>query len=302
MLATMKRSTSVFILLLLSGSALADVNTRIVWQVSRDNVNWSSSTSPTPGATIYVRAMVSYTGTAAPVGMEGFRFQPIVQGWDVRHTLLPFVNGGAGANTSTPVGVVTNTSDPTQFGRVMPWGLQNLMTANRAFGHVHTGGSGGAPAGTWLRIAQAQVTNWYGGPGNTTGGSGLPIRQLSDNGRTAEEPPFNFSLQNLEVFKFGIRLSDQVFEPYLTIDAPLNGFGNLNTTTGEREVRWYASLVESMGSIRGTPEVIPANIWVPAPGAVVTLAMGPLLLRRRRQSSALMSKSVQRPSRAPPHA
>ena len=195
----------------LAAAANAQVNTRVDWQVSMDNVNWSTNVNAQPGNLVFVRALVSYTGTAAPLGLASLVFQPTVANYDLAGTmdvLSPFVNGGQGGNTSTPLGVVSNTADPTQFGRISPFGRSALSSTSFLKGHTHTGGSGGAPAGDWLRIAQAQITNWIGGAGNTSGGSGVGIAQLSDVGRTSNDPAFNGSIQNVQVFKFGITLGD----------------------------------------------------------------------------------------------
>jgi uncharacterized protein (TIGR03382 family) len=262
-------------------------NTRIDWQVSLNNTTWSTSVNAAPGDTVFVRSLVTYTGTESPLGLASLVFQPTVSNWDSTppaDTLLPFVNGGAGSNTSTPLGVVTNTADPTQFGRITPWGRSALSTTSFLRGHVHTGGAGGAPAGTWLRIAQAQVTSWIAGTGNTTGGSGVPIAQLSNVGRTTNDPAFNTSLLNIEVFKFGIVLGDLIPRTMI-VDSPEEGFGNRNSTTGEREVYWFATLTEATGSIRGTAVVNTASIVVvPAPGAAALLGLGALVIRRRRRN------------------
>jgi uncharacterized protein (TIGR03382 family) len=271
----------------LASAADAQDNTRIDWQVSLNNTSWSTSVVADPGDTVFVRALVTYIGTASPIGLASLVFQPTVSNWDATppaDMLLPFVNAGAGSNTSSPLGVVTNTADPTQFGRISPWGRSSLSTTAFIRGHVHTAGSGGAPAGTWLRIAQAHITSWIGGTGNTTGGSGIPISQLSNVGRTTADPAFNDQLANIEVFKFGIVLGDQI-DRTMIVDSPEEGFGNRNATTGAREVYWFGSLTESTGQIRGTPVVNTASIIVPipAPGAAALLGLGGLAIAVRRR-------------------
>ena len=268
----------------LAAAANAQVNTRVDWQVSMDNVNWSTNVNAQPGNLVFVRALVSYTGTAAPLGLASLVFQPTVANYDLAGTmdvLSPFVNGGQGGNTSTPLGVVSNTADPTQFGRISPFGRSALSSTSFLKGHTHTGGSGGAPAGDWLRIAQAQITNWIGGAGNTSGGSGVGIAQLSDVGRTSNDPAFNGSIQNVQVFKFGITLGDSALTR--TVDAPAAGFGNFNSTLQQREIYWWATMAESTGSIRGTALVNPATITIPTPASLALLGMGGLAITRRRR-------------------
>jgi hypothetical protein len=264
--------------------AVGEVNTRIDWQVSADNVHWGvAGPFPSIGSTFYARALVSYIGTAQPVGLAQMFFQPVVSNWTAADTLLPFVNNGEGGNTSTPIGVVTDPNNGT-YGRVSPWGRTNLSATALLLGHVHINGSNGAPAGSWLRIAQRQVTSWIGGSANTTGGSGVPIGQRSDVGRTTADPGFNSQLQNIEVFRFAFTLGSGGFRTSMEITSPLSGFGNYNPTTGEREVQWYGSMDEGSPSIRGTV-VVNSAFLVPSPGGGCVLlgAVGIWGNRRRRK-------------------
>ncbi len=269
----------------MSVAAHAVDNTSIVWQASLDGSTWTSDTLIVPaGAQVEVRALVSYTGTAAPVGLASFVFQPTVSNWGAGDALLPFVNGGQGGNTSSPLGVVP--ADGPGYGRVVPWGRSALSATSFLRGHTHTAGSGGAPAGSWLRIAQNQVTSWIGGTGNTTGGSGVPISQLSEVGRTTADPAFNSQLQNIVVFRMGLDLADGNTDlRNLVVDSPIAGFGNRNSTTGDREVYWFASTTEATGSIRGTAVVDSVTISiVPAPASLALLGLGGLAAARRRRA------------------
>src|ERR1051325_1481978 len=170
---------------------------------------------------------------------------------------------------------------PGQYGRIRPWGTLLTTSTNALTGFVHLDGSGGAPQGGWLRIAELQASSWIGGPGNTTGVAGVPISQISNIGRLPIDPPFNPAL-SVHVFRFGLRLdATNTSSRTLIVDAPLDGFGNLNTSTGEREVWWLTSLNEANGSIRGTPALTPAAIHVPAPGLGV-FCIAPLIPLRRR--------------------
>jgi hypothetical protein len=233
--------------------------------------------------TYYVRALVSYTGTEQPVGLASMIFQPVIPNWTAGDTVLPFVNGGAGGNTSTPVGVVTNPGDGTSFGRMSPWGRAFLTTSQAITAHVHTGGSGGAPAGSWMRIAQKQVTSWIGGTGNTTGNSGIPISQLNNVGRSTLDPAFSSQLQNIEVFRYAIILGPNAGRGLIELGSPLEGFGNRNTNTGEREIYWYGSMDEDSPSIRGTM-VVNNAIIAPAPaGGMVMLGAISLVSARRKR-------------------
>jgi len=269
----------------MSAAANAIVNTSITWQVSTDNTNWSFDVDVPNNANtlVYVRGRVSYAGTAAPLGLASLIFQPTVSNWDNTDALSAFVNGGQGSNTSSPTGVVTNQTDVTQFGRVSPWGRSSLGSTNFVRGFANT--SVGQPAGGWLRIAQAQVTAWIGGTGNTTGGSGVPIAQLANVGRTASDPAFNSSINNIVVFKMGLTINGAVASrTQLDVDSPTAGFGNLDSASGERQVYWWADMNELTGSIRGAATVVPGHIHItPTPGALALLGLGGIAAGRRRR-------------------
>jgi hypothetical protein len=276
----------VWLVVLSGGCALpaqGQVNARLDWQVSLDNSSWTTSLVAIPGSTVFARGRLSYTGTAAPIGLASWTFQPIVSNWDSAGTadiLLPFVNGGAGGNGSSPPGVVTDTTDPTQFGRVAPFGRLLYTTINFIRGHFHTSNFGGAPAGSWLRIAQSQVTSWLGQQGNTTGGGGVVVSQLSNVGRTSADPAFQPGTQSVEVFKFGFVVGDQAAR-LMRVDVAVAGFGD--EPSGKVAARWYLNLNETSGSEQGEVLLTGAVIEVvPAPGAAILLLAAPIVARRRR--------------------
>jgi uncharacterized protein (TIGR03382 family) len=270
----------------IAAAASAEVNTLVDFKVSLDGVNFFDTVNATPGQTVQVRLAVTYVGTGNALGFASLVCQPTVSNWDnagAADALTPFVNNGVGGNTTTPSGVISDSPD--QYGRISPFGRTAITsTANRLFGHVHSAGSGGAPAGTWLRIAQAQVTSWVGGAGNTTGGSGVNLAQLANVGRTASDPAFNSSILAVSLFRFGIVISsDAGQDRTLTIDAPLAGFGNRSTATGERECYWWGDLNASSGDVRGVAVIDGATIVVPTPATLALLGLGGLVVGRRRR-------------------
>jgi uncharacterized protein (TIGR03382 family) len=258
-------------------AANADVNTRIDMLVSADGTNFAPEVTVAPGAVVQVLVSVSYTGTASPLGLASFVFQPTVSNFGAGAGLA-FANGGAGSNTSTPLGVIADSSG--NYGRISPWG-RTAMTTSTAITNFNNN-SVGQPAGSFLRIAQRQVTAWIGGPGNTTGGSGVNIAQLANVGRTASDPAFNPALQSVHVFRFGFTV-DAAATLDMSVDAPAGGFGNRNSTTGDREIYWWADLNEASGSIRGTALVIPGTVHVPSPASLALLGLGGLAIGRRRR-------------------
>ena len=278
----------------MSVAANAVVNTSIVQQVSLDGTNWSSQVNVLVGATapattnVYFRTLVSYTGAGTPAGLASFVYQPTMSNALATDAMLPFINGGAGGNTSTPVGVISGAqlTDQTSFGRVNPWGRSALSSTSALHGFFHTNPNGDGI--NYLRIAQLQVTSWIGGAGNTTGGSGVPISQLSDVGRTTSDPAFSTQLQNIFAFKWGVTLTTSDvgrLNHDMLADAPLAGFGNRNSTTGDREIYWFTNTAEATGGTRGTPLITTGNVHfiVPTPASLALLGLGGLAVGRRRR-------------------
>src|SRR5262249_31619731 len=147
-------------------AASADVNTRIDMLVSADGTNFSPEITVNPGDSVQVLVSVTYTGTASPLGLASFVFQPTVSNFDA----VPFgyQNNGAGSNPTPPLGTIGDVAG--SYGRISPW-ARTAMTTSTAITNFNNN-SIGQPAGQWLRIAQRQVTAWIGGAGNTSGGSG----------------------------------------------------------------------------------------------------------------------------------
>jgi hypothetical protein len=265
--------------LLTSSSGLAETTVQL--QVSPAGQElWSSTLNASAGDSIDVRVRISYAGTAAPLGLAATIFQPTVSNWLTGDQFTPLINGGVGSQTTTPIGAVPDA--PGMYGRIIPFATAFMSATNFIRGHVNTVGGT-----TFLRIAQSQVTSWFGGPGNTTSGSGVNILQLSNIGRTAATPPFNGSVQNVNVFKFNFTLSSSTAYREMLVDAPLAGFAPLNT--GFPHVSWFMSMSEATGSLRELPTITGSTIIVnvPAPG---TLALGAFTAiaasRRIRRSRA----------------
>lgn len=263
----------------MSVAANAVVNTNVTWQVSLDGTNWGSSVNASAGTQVQARALVTYTGTGTPFGLASFVFQPTVSNGLATDTFAAFINGGAGSNTSTPPGVI-QPGDTASFGRVVPWGRSATTSTSAITGFFHSNPNGDGI--NYLRIAQHQVTSWIGGVGNTSGGSGVNIAQLSNVGRTTSDPAFNSSLSNVYVFKFGITLGTG-HAADMVVDSPANAFGNFNSSTGDREVYWWGDMNEATGSIRGTPLITTAVIHVPTPASLALLGLGGLAIGRRRR-------------------
>lgn len=256
------------------------------WQVSTDGTTWSDSVNALPGATVVVRARVTTGSAVSPnLGLASFVMQPTVSSWTAADTLLAFQNGGVQGNSIAGSMITDDASADGldgPFGRFNPWGRTATSGTNAIKGHFHTGGVGGAPAGgNWLRIAQGTVTSWIGGTGNTSGNSGVPISQ---NNQVTQGASYNTNLENVLVFQFGFTLSSDTALRSLVIDVPTAGFGNRNSTTGEREMYWFATGSETTGQIRGAALSSSATVnVVPTPASIALLGLGGLIVGRRRR-------------------
>lgn len=253
------------------------------WQVSSDGISWSDSIDAAPGSTIVARARVTTTSAAAiNLGLASFVMQPTVSSWTAADALLPFINGGIQGNAVAGTMITDDASADGldgPFGRFNPFGRSATTATTFIKGHVHTNGSGGAPAGTWLRIAQQQVTNWVGAVGNTSANSGVPISQ---NNQSVQGASFNTNLSNILVFQFGFTLGADDTARTLTIDIPAAGFGN--RLAGVGEMYWFATGSESTGQIRGAALSSPALVnVVPTPASIALLGLGGLIVGRRRR-------------------
>jgi hypothetical protein len=242
---------------------------------------WGSSIIAAPGDSIDIRVRVSYTGTQAPLGLGEFIFQPTLSHWiPTKDIMAPLVNNGLGGQHTTPIGAVADA--PGQYGRVMPYAVVGMSATSFLRGHVNDAGGT-----TYLRIAQNQVTSWIGGAGNTTGGSGVNLRQwnVTGGGRSVfPDPPFSSALTDIVVFKFGVTLGAGTGGRVMVADAPLGAIWSQAPSIGAH-VGWYGTPDEVAPSIRALPTVLAATITVvPAPGVgVLGLAGTALLVRRRRR-------------------
>jgi hypothetical protein len=250
--------------------------TRVEYQVSRAlQEQWQSSLLVTAGESIDVRVRLSYLGTQSPLGLGSLIFQPTVSNWSsaTGDVLSPFLN--TGGNTTVPSGVVTDA--PGQYGRLSPWGRSAVPTSTPLIGHLNSN------AGTdYLRIAPSNFTSWIGQGNNTTGVGGIICAQLTDIGRTAQDPVFESNLQNIVVFKFNIVVGSTELRN-MVFDTPLNGFGNRDSATDLRYGHWVGSMSEPTGSIREQAFAVPASIFVvPAPSSLALLGLAALSMRRRR--------------------
>lgn len=283
----------------LTGYAAAQTNsTELRFEVSTDGLNWGSEVSHNPNEgqrRILVRAMVSWasTGTVVPIGFASMTWQPVITNVRSGDSVPNFANQGNNTNG----GGVSLDGTPLDgpFGRIRPFaatgpsGLQSYAT------HAHTNNAGGAPAGSYIRFARNDITNWMGtGPttgsdavNNFNGAGGIAVVQKSfGQVSPGVDPPFQFGIADINIFQFAIDVD--TLAPgevrMLNLLAPLEGISR-DLTTGQRSASWFASNSDNFGSIKAPVNVFGAQInLVPSPAALSLLMCGGLTLNRRNRN------------------
>jgi len=255
-------------------AAIATAQTRLEYQVSlAGEENWHSSINVTPGTSVDIRARVSYVGSQPVLGLGSVIFQPTISNW---------VTTAGIADSYFAVPAVGWSPDGAGvYGRITYPRNNSTNTSLSYVGHVNSVG------GTnYLRIALPQVTNWFGGSGNTTAGSGVLIGQINRDVefRPPSVPPFVDLVSDVVVFKFKVTIGSTSPVRSLVVDTPTNGFGNFQSATGQRTGNWFANYIEPVGSIEAAAFATQAVIHVvPSTGTCTLLIAGALAARRRRE-------------------
>jgi uncharacterized protein (TIGR03382 family) len=307
---------------------------------------------------VLVTCSYTGTGTSVPVGFGSANFQPIVSNWTLADSVSTGastsgnVQGGminpqtgvgnnAYATPSTGWSLATDSNgDPAPlsaslqvpaapyasgtYGRVFPMGRTALSGANAITSFVHVNppadqlGRTYAP-GTYLRIAQANVPNWFNSTDNYSGGSGLNVAQLYVTNRTTSDPDFwgnqnvNFDgpsgafvnstrvaaqdarRVDVQLYRFGITLSNDGTARTLTIDAPVAGQQEVSTTLGPTSTNRYFGYYSAVS--QNNPNATFAHFdnssasvqtgsisIVPTPASLALLGLGGLVIGRRRRA------------------
>lgn len=277
-------------------AAAANAQSLLNLQVSTDGDNWSNnvdvSLSAGQTATVLVRAAISYTGTGAAVGFASLTWQPVFGNVRPSDSVQPFANQGN--NTNGGAVVLDGTPMDGPFGRTQPFGATGPSGTQSYEAIAHAGGSGGAPAGTYLRIARNDITRWM-GTGATTGAAAVNnfngaggvacVQKGAGLVNPAVDPPFNGSITDVVIMQLALTVGGvgQGESHIIDVIAPTDGMSR-NSTTGAREASWFDSLFDNSGRTKGTVEVSPASITItPAPGALALLGLGGLVVGRRRR-------------------
>jgi hypothetical protein len=253
------------VVLTFAATASAAINTQIVWEVSTDNVHWSSAVTVDPGMRVLVRARVSYIGTGSPtpIALASLGFQPtlrIASGSleDQGDTFLPFVNLGVGGNSSIPTGVFTESqaaNSPTLVGRFRPWGRVNLGATNAITVHHDAMGL--------FRVSQLSqshpISSNTGDP-NGDGVGAIPFGQAYLTGRGPTDPPFDGRRTGIIIFRYAYTPGASVGDRVLVAGSPVEGMSQRAGT--ERQVYWWAETDGGTATIRGGAAISEATITV----------------------------------------
>ncbi len=149
----------------------------LTYQVTLPGGAWGSSAIATPGQRVEWRAVLNFTGTTNAAALGRIFYQPVLSnvnnvgsGTQVDR-LGEWRNAGASGqgNTTLGQGLLSvaegnNSSALASYGRVHYGFTSRSTTAGNSgalTGHRHTDGSDGAPAGSHIRIAGSNATQWY---------------------------------------------------------------------------------------------------------------------------------------------
>jgi hypothetical protein len=258
----------------LARAASAQGISRLDLECSLDGVMWSHHVvvdgSVAGGTDVLLRARISWISPTPAYGFGSLTFQPVIgNGRPGIDLINPFVDRGS----NTTGGGVDLDDSPLDgpFGRVRPFAAVAPSGTTYFTPHVHEAGSGGAPLGSYLRIARSDVTRWMGtGPtsgtaaiNNFNGAGGVSVVQRPYSSVRPEDPPYNFTVGDVTILQLSLHVGDNTRGPprVLTWEAPTAGMSR-NSTTGAREASWFADLQASTATLKGIVEVSPATISI----------------------------------------
>jgi len=265
--------------------------------------SWGSSIDAAPGQRVEVRVVASYVGTRTDIfAMGEALYQPTFSNADNTGTgaqqdqIGAFRNGGNGGNSI--VGSMLTQAEGASgaaladYGRVGFGGTATAATSsNTMTSFRHSGGSDGAPAGSWIRMAGNFVTQWPTALPGTTDANGINriLRGISSQQQSqALNSTFHIAGNSgLVLFRQAIILSDDAAARTLQFSSfPESGrrVGGTTSTDDRRYMTWQTGSADS-GTHRTGIAYVPANInIVPTPASAALLGLGGLIAARRRRA------------------
>lgn len=252
--------------------------TRMVFEVSTNGADWSSSVNVAPSTPVAFRVRFVYTGQAAVARIAEARFQPTISGWTAgQDVLAPFHNAGGGTNTSSPLGYLPDSNS-------MP--VSNHKVGALAGTSQVSSGAGAVTSfvsGSLLRIAGANATQAVG-----SGSAGNNVNGLF--GVILQQPALTGGVLGTNVVGY-----KGLFTVSSSTTARSYGVGtsaaSLQTITGGTDpnfkgVFWSTSdNTVPTGNIRSSVVIEGATVnIIPAPGAAALLGLGGLAAARRRRA------------------
>jgi hypothetical protein len=246
-------------------ASAASAATSINFEASTDaGATWSSNVTAAPGATVYVRMRVELSG-ATTIGFSGFTAQPVLSNWTAGSTRGAFTFPGVandGSNTSESAydGRPVRPVPATNTGRMFPFG---------------SGGQGVASSsGLLTSFVDGGNRLRFAGSKNTTETTN-PAWGVASAQQPASLSGSNFvSDLSVVVFRYSITVGNDATETMVASLVQLSG----------AVVKWYNNTGGTQVLNDTAITVVPANIAIPAPGALALLGLGGMVAARRRRA------------------
>jgi hypothetical protein len=283
----------------------APIGATLRYEVSINGGAWGSSVDANPGDRVEWRAVVSLNQGLTAAALGRMYYQPVISNADndgaSQDQLGAWRNGGASGqgNTTLAQGLLSaadgnNAGALASYGRVVYGFTSRSTTAGNSgalTGIRHSGGSAGAPAGSFIRIAGSNNSQWYPAsiPSGTTALNNQILFGVVSDNNTATSTWFASGTQNLVIFRQALILSDATDVRTLSINseaATLQRAGGGSGTDDLRFMTWaLAGEGGSTATLRVGVEYVAGTInVVPTPGAVALLGLGGLVAARRRRA------------------
>lgn len=283
------------------------VGATLKYEVALPGGAWGSSVDILPGQRVEWRAVLNFTGTAAAVALGQIFYQPVFSNVDndgagaTQDSLGAWRNNGISGqgNTNLSPGLLSvaegnDSATLASYGRVR-YGFTSRSTtagSSGALGGIrHSGGSAGAPAGNFIRIAGANNPNWY--PASIPNGTVELNNQIlwgvvSDN-NAATSTWFTTGTSNLAIFRQAFIASTDDSVRTVTLNSERATLRRAGGGAGTDDLRFMTWALAGEGgataTVRVGVEYIGATInIIPTPGAAALLGLGGLVAARRRRA------------------